>query len=1294
MAMSAAKQPPPPHGRLTFMRTAGEVAAAGPRPATPSDAEMLSDAEMVVQVNMAGLVIAASPMTTRWLDPAPGQLLGAPIAGLIHPDDLGFIDNALGRHGAEPAVSAPTWCRGRRRDGAWQWCLGRATPLTLAAGDPMALVTLCPATPSRMGEHVSPDAVTAGTHVVQFYETDQVLVDALSRFVRSALAAGDACLVLATPPHRARLAGALRGQGVDLCGARQRGLYRALDAAATLDAIMVEGTPDPVRFARVIGHAIARAARRGRTVRVFGELVALLWLAGNEGAAVRLEELWEDILRPGIPPVTLFCAYPIHGFVADTPPTALSAIRALHEGELPGQPAAAPAPLDARTHALAEMRQEAHSLRGEIARRQLAEARLRLSEERYRRLFEASPDGMLLIDPGTGRVEEANHAAMALLAGITDHVRGSVLRDLDLFADRDAADMALRALREHHVFHEHSLSIPSLGGETRYATFDAHLVVVDGKDAVLGTLRDVTDRKRLERDTAERAAELEAIQAVSDVALAQSSLDDLLRHLLERLRAILAVDNVAILLPDAEARDLRTYLAHGPEEEVAGQARVPIGEGVAGRIAATREALVIDDLRTARVANPFLRERLRSLMGVPLVVGDRLIGVVHAATVGPHQFTEHELRVLRLVADRMALAIDRAHAHEEARAAHRDALERAEHLNATIEAIADGVVVFNHEGRLAQMNATAQRLLGYTAQPDYALMPDRTVRPVRDEHGRDVPPNALPVNRVLRGEVITGAHAVELVIQTAAGQDVRVSVSGAPIRQADGAVAGAVCVFRDVTEQRRLERRTHEALSTVLEMAGALVDLPAEGEANPAPGETAATSAGRPIPWRIAHRLAELTRGVLDCRRVGIAAVDPEAGWQTPIAVVGLSPEQETRWWTEQFGHPTRYGEGVDPALLARFEAGEALVVDMTEPPYNTLPNPCGLTTTLVAPMRVGACVIGSLSLDYGGPPHVFTDQERALAEAAAQLAALVLEREQLLSEREVARANALAAQEATRRMNTFLGIAGHELRTPVTSMKASVQLTARAVDAALRGDVPDVAARPLERGMVLLARADQQANRLSRLIEDILDVTRTQAGKLALRAEPGDLTEVVRRAVEEQRLAWPARTITLRAPRAPVRLVFDPDRIEQVVINYVTNACKYSAADRPIAVEVTSETATARVAVRDEGPGLSPEMRVHIWEAFHQVAGVAQQNGSSVGLGLGLHICRSLIERHGGRVGVDSIEGAGSTFWFELPAGAASGSSASAPEDSAMEGAHGQTDGKTTGEPALASEQARKRNP
>ncbi len=186
-----------------------------------------------------------------------------------------------------------------------------------------------------------------------------------------------------------------------------------------------------------------------------------------------------------------------------------------------------------------------------------------------------------------------------------------------------------------------------------------------------------------------------------------------------------------------------------------------------------------------------------------------------------------------------------------------------------------------------------------------------------------------------------------------------------------------------------------------------------------------------------------------------------------------------------------------------------------------------------------------------------------------------------------------------------------------------------------------------------MLDRADHQVSFLTRLVSDLLDVSRIQANMLELHieSEPSDLVAIVRMAVQDQRRALPKRTLHLQAPSEMiVPVIVDPERIGQVVTNYLTNALKYSPADKPVEISVRVEENQARVSVRDEGPGLSLEEQEHIWDQFYRVPGVEVQSGSSVGLGLGLHICRTIIERHHGRVGVQSAPGKGATFWFVLP--------------------------------------------
>src|SRR5262249_27584841 len=157
--------------------------------------------------------------------------------------------------------------------------------------------------------------------------------------------------------------------------------------------------------------------------------------------------------------------------------------------------------------------------------------------------------------------------------------------------------------------------------------------------------------------------------------------------------------------------------------------------------------------------------------------------------------------------------------------------------------------------------------------------------------------------------------------------------------------------------------------------------------------------------------------------------------------------------------------------------------------------------------------------------------------------------------------------------------------------------------------------------------------------------------GKLELLPAPNDLIAIVREAVEEQRQVQPERSIALDMlmPDDSLQVEVDAERIGQVVTNYLTNALKYSEESRPVTVSIRNEGHSARVAVRDEGPGLPPEECERVWELYHRAGGVEIRSGSGVGLGLGLHISKSIVERHGGTVGVESEVGTGSTFWLSL---------------------------------------------
>ena len=168
---------------------------------------------------------------------------------------------------------------------------------------------------------------------------------------------------------------------------------------------------------------------------------------------------------------------------------------------------------------------------------------------------------------------------------------------------------------------------------------------------------------------------LDGLQRLTDAALAHLPAEDLLSELLVRIAEILGSDTVAILLLDEDGRQLRARAAKGIEEEVEQGVTLPLGKGFAGRIAAERRSITIDDVDHADILNPILREKgIRSLLGVPLVSEGRILGVLHVGSLRPRKFTEGERDLLQLAADRAAPAIDHAKLNEQRRLA--EALQR------------------------------------------------------------------------------------------------------------------------------------------------------------------------------------------------------------------------------------------------------------------------------------------------------------------------------------------------------------------------------------------------------------------------------------------------------------------------------------------------------------------------------------------------------------------------------------------------------------------------------------------
>jgi signal transduction histidine kinase/PAS domain-containing protein len=593
----------------------------------------------------------------------------------------------------------------------------------------------------------------------------------------------------------------------------------------------------------------------------------------------------------------------------------------------------------------------------------------------------------------------------------------------------------------------------------------------------------------------------------------------------------------------------------------------------------------------------------------------------------------------------------------ELRRLEREAAERAQELEAIFDTITDGITVLDATGSVVRTNQAFRRLSGADRHPEYlALSADQRLPALamRDSQGEPLAVDDWPATRLLRGETLTG---VDVMVATLDGRDIVINVGGAPIRGQLGRVSGCVGVFRDVTARYQLEQHTRETLGALVAMAEAMVQvrptIPGVDKEDGAATNTVVADAVLPL---VARRLGQLTHSVLRCRHVSIVAVDPPTGQLDPVTQVGLPPDQAQAWWTS-WSSPQRLEDRYSEPVAAALHAGEPALLDTHHLPECFWYTLFGAETGRIVPMQLGSELVGVLLIDYRDPDHDYSSQEEILLTGAlAQLGALVLERDRLLRGWAEARANELALYETKAQMDTFLGIASHELKTPLTSLKLSLQISERRLNKLARSKTGLPAAS--EKDMMLQSAVDQlsrtahQMERLERLVNDLVDVSRIQAGRLELRLHHADLAAIIQEAILDQQQAAPDRTIHLRIlADVPLPVYADAGRIEQVVTNYLTNALKYSPADRPVEVGVTVEAGQqARVWVRDHGPGLPQEEQDLIWERFHRVKGVEVQSGAGVGLGLGLHISRMIVERHQGQVGVESAPGEGSTFWFTLP--------------------------------------------
>jgi two-component system, OmpR family, phosphate regulon sensor histidine kinase PhoR len=824
-------------------------------------------------------------------------------------------------------------------------------------------------------------------------------------------------------------------------------------------------------------------------------------------------------------------------------------------------------------------------------------------------------------------------------------------------------------------------------GEERWMSVSAS-PVRDDAGAITGvamTMRDVTDerrgieeRERLLREVEQRERFTQAIFDSVPVGLMVVGVEDgVIRtandayaHFIDERFAggDLAGRKAALLQPTGAT----TPLPENAEEHYLEGLR----NLAAGRASVTIREFAYPDF-------PGRGETFWDLTGVPLFEVDGAVNDVLVLTVDTTEQTLNRRKVEELA---------------------ETAAQRAAELEAIIANMPDGVAIYGPDAKLIQMNTAGQRSAAADDVP-----PSESLTEAVDRYaftypdGRPIPPDDLPLARALRGETVSG---YEFVSQTRRGAVYRLA-SSAPITNAAGEITSAVVMFTDITARKHAEQERERLLREVEErraFARTVIDSAPAGivvfGADPDFTVRLANDQFLPLlrePWRgdgvTGAPLAEFLPRAEESGILAIFRRVVETGEPVSLAEFEYAGESGRTIFYDWSLVPLREGgdrvtglilliSDVTDRVLSR-QRIEELAWDAAQR--------AGELETVIASIADGVMVTdaegrvilendaarsltgrarSAVAFDLAtqaevqnlrnadgapAPPHDLPLGRAVRGETVTDQVLIVRradtgeDRFLICSSAPVrAGGDAITGAVAVFRDITemkqldqmkdeFISIAAHELRTPLTAIKGYAELLDRRLSAQ--------GGREGDRKSLGIIR--KQTERLSGLVNEMLDVSRIEGGRLQLNSEPFDLSALVGEVVNNLRVSTTTHILSLAAEPA-VEVFGDTARIEQVLINLISNAITYSPEGGEIGVRAWIEGARALVSVSDQGVGIAPEELPRLFDRFYR----APRTGAmrSGGMGLGLYICQEIVARHGGTIQVASNEGAGSTFTFALP--------------------------------------------
>ncbi len=810
------------------------------------------------------------------------------------------------------------------------------------------------------------------------------------------------------------------------------------------------------------------------------------------------------------------------------------------------------------------------------------------SESELRALF-ASMNDVIIVYDKDGRYVRIAPTNPSLLIRPPDEMVGKYIKEI---LPPDLHDQFMNtiheALRSNKTIRiEYPLTI---AGNNLW--FDANISKLSD-DQVFWVARDITDRKINELTQI-------AITQISESVLSSKTMDELLKSIHEAVKPLLPVNNFYIAQYDPGAH-LITFPYHVDEIDEDWSPR-RLGRGLTSYVIRTGRPLrttpeIFADLQAA---GEVVDDGVQSVdwLGIPLRSKQVVSGVIAIQTYDLKvRLTEQHKEILSIIAIQVASAIERFLAERE-----------IQKFKLGIDRSDNAVFITDVEGTIQYVNPAFENVYGFTNEEAIGKTP-RILKSglVPDEQYKHF------WETLLAG----GTVSEEIINKTRDGRLVPIAGTNSPILDESGKTIGFLAVHQDITERKLSEetlRRRNDYLAASSEI-GRLVTSTLDLN----------TIFTRTVNL-ISERFGFYYAAIYIIEETGFNAILREATGEA-------GEKMKAQNYSIVVGSHSVVGK-----VSANMEPMLVNDTDL-EPLY--IPNPYLLDTRseVAIPLRIGSRIVGVIDIQ-STQVHAFTQDDLSVLQSLADQVAVAIDN---------ARSYELSQQlikdlrEVDQLKSQFLANMSHELRTPLNSIIGFSRVILKGID----GPVTEMQ----QQDLTAIYNSGQH---LLGLINDILDLARIEAGKMELNFEEVHLADMATSVMSTAKGLVKEKPIQLlqRIPSNMPTVRGDTMRVRQVLLNLISNASKFTD-QGSITVETSIQKGPtgkmeALINVVDTGSGISTEDQKKLFQAFSQVDGSATRK--SGGSGLGLSICANLVQLHGGRIGVHSIVGQGSTFWFTLP--------------------------------------------